>query len=86
MSTLRVLLLACIGGLVMVATAGADGTPLNGSVGPGFTITLKDGSGGSVSHLDPVVGILGPGGDGSGDEPGNHEQQCASHVSRPFVV
>jgi hypothetical protein len=53
MSTLRVLLLACIGGLVMVATAGADGTPLNGSVGPGFTITLKDGSGGSVSHLDP---------------------------------
>jgi hypothetical protein len=53
MSPLRILLLVGVGCLVLASSAGADGTPLNGSVGPGFTITLRDGSGASVSHLDP---------------------------------
>jgi hypothetical protein len=43
---------AAMGG-VAAAVALADGTPLHGSVGPGFAISLKDGSGATVSHLDP---------------------------------
>jgi plastocyanin len=35
------------------AGAAADGTPLKGTVGPGFTISLKDANGAAVSHLDP---------------------------------
>lgn len=31
----------------------AQGTSLKGTVGPGFTITLKDSNGANVSHLDP---------------------------------
>jgi len=33
--------------------AAADGIPLKGTVGPGFTISLKDANGAAVSHLDP---------------------------------
>jgi len=39
--------------LLLAGVAGADGTQLRGSVGPGFTITLSDGSGAAVKHLDP---------------------------------
>jgi hypothetical protein len=35
------------------ARPAATATPLTGSVGPGFTISLKDSSGAGVSHLDP---------------------------------
>lgn len=35
------------------ARPAAAATALNGSVGPGFTISLKDSSGVGVSHLDP---------------------------------
>ena len=53
MSPLRILLLAGTCGLVLTSAAGADGTQLNGSVGPGFTISLQDASGAAVTHLDP---------------------------------
>jgi len=43
---------AAMGG-VALAVALADGTPLKGSVGPGFAISLKDASGATVTHLDP---------------------------------
>ncbi len=43
----------CASGLVLAGVAGADGAPLQGSVGPGFTISLADGSGGAVTHLAP---------------------------------
>lgn len=39
--------------LVLVGVAGADGTPLKGSVGPGFAISLKDAGGVPVTHVDP---------------------------------
>jgi hypothetical protein len=48
-----VLIAALLSGLVLASTAGADGTPLAGSVGPSFTISLQDGSGRAVLHLDP---------------------------------
>jgi hypothetical protein len=35
------------------ARPAATATPLTGSVGPGFTISLKDSAGRGVSHLDP---------------------------------
>ena len=35
------------------ARPGTTATQLNGSVGPGFVITLKDANGNLVSHLDP---------------------------------
>jgi plastocyanin len=35
------------------ARPAATATPLNASVGPGFTISLKNSSGAGVSHLDP---------------------------------
>jgi plastocyanin len=35
------------------ARPAATATALTGSVGPGFTISLKDSSGAAVSHLDP---------------------------------
>jgi len=38
---------------VLAGVAGADGTQLHGSVGPGFTISLVDGSGTAVKHVDP---------------------------------
>jgi hypothetical protein len=46
--------LVTLGGaaLLLAGVAGADGAPLHGTVGPGFTITLQDGSGAAVTHLD----------------------------------
>lgn len=44
---------ACVLALALAGMAGADGAPLSGSVGPGFTISLQDASGSPVSHLDP---------------------------------
>jgi plastocyanin len=49
-----VLLLAIAAVLVPgSARPAATGTPLTGTVGPGFSISLKDASGTAVSHLDP---------------------------------
>ena len=53
MSTLRVLLVAFACALVVTSVAGADGTQLNGSVGPGFSIWLRDASGADITKLDP---------------------------------
>ena len=38
--------------LALVGIAIADGTPIAGSVGPGFAISLKDRTGANVNHLD----------------------------------
>jgi hypothetical protein len=47
-------LAAAVFALSLSTGAGAQGpTTLNGTVGPGFTIRLVDGSGNSVRHLDP---------------------------------
>lgn len=54
--------------LAGAGVAGADGTPLKGSVGPGFAISLRDGSGGTVSHLDAGAYSLGV-----GDQSDNHD-------------
>ena len=43
---------AALASFALVGMAGAAGTPLEGSVGPGFAISLKDASGVAVS-LDP---------------------------------
>ena len=48
----RLIVTICVAGLVLAGVAGADGTPLQGTVGPGFSILLKDGSGAAVKHLD----------------------------------
>ena len=53
MTVPRVLIGVCVAGLVLAGVAGADGAPLQGSVGPGFSISLADGSGGAVTHLAP---------------------------------
>lgn len=53
MKPLRALLTIGGCGLVLVGAAGADGTELRGSVGPGFVISLQDASGASVTKLDP---------------------------------
>ena len=37
---------------VVAGVAGADGTPLKGSVGPNYTISVKDAAGQPVTHLD----------------------------------
>ena len=52
MTLARVLPVLVVSGLVVAGAAGADGTPLQGSVGTGFTITLKNASGATVTHLD----------------------------------
>jgi hypothetical protein len=39
--------------LVLAGVAGADGSELQGSVGPGFAISLSGGGGAPVTHLDP---------------------------------
>jgi hypothetical protein len=52
MTPLRALLTAAGFGLALAGAAGADGTELRGSVGPGFAISLQDGSGAAVTHLD----------------------------------
>jgi plastocyanin len=38
---------------VLAGPAAADNSQLQASVGPGFTISLKDASGAKVTHLDP---------------------------------
>jgi hypothetical protein len=51
---MRILLLAAtivVAGLIGVSSTGADNGQLVGSVGPGFGISLKDSSGGAVTHL-----------------------------------
>src|SRR4051794_35750098 len=50
-----VILLALAGAVLLPASARpqASAIELSGSVGPGFSITLKDASGSVVSHLDP---------------------------------
>ncbi len=54
MTVLRLLVLACASALVLVGVAGgAAGPGLNGSVGPGFAISLTDASGNGIKHLDP---------------------------------
>jgi len=51
---MRRLLLAAVplAAFVAVGLAVAAGTPLKGSVGPGFAISLKDANGAAVTHLD----------------------------------
>ena len=39
--------------LVVASTAGAAETKLVGTVGPGFTIELRDAQGQPVTHLEP---------------------------------
>jgi hypothetical protein len=43
---------AAVAAAALAAGGGAAGTPLTGTTGPGFTISLKDASGGAVTHLD----------------------------------
>ncbi len=47
------LLPLALAGLVLGGLALADGSQLQGSVGPEFEISLKDAAGASVTHLDP---------------------------------
>jgi len=51
---MRRLLLVFVGlaALAFAGFAAADGTPLQGSVGPGFSIALRDASNAPVTHLD----------------------------------
>lgn len=44
--------------LVLVGTVGAAGPQLNGSVGPGFSISLKNASGAQVTRLDAGAFML----------------------------
>lgn len=52
MPRLRLAPAAAVLALVVVGAVGAAETQLNGTVGPGFTISLKDGSGGTITRLD----------------------------------
>jgi hypothetical protein len=38
--------------VVVIGVAAAEGTPIKGSVGPSYTISVKDAAGSPVSHLD----------------------------------
>ena len=58
MPRLRLAAAAAVLALVVVGAVGAAGTQLNGSVGPGFTIALKDGSGARVTRLDAGAFML----------------------------
>ncbi len=49
----RVLIAFAAATLLAVGVAGAAGSSLSGSVGPGFTISMLDESGAKVKHLDP---------------------------------
>ena len=49
----RMLLTVGSSALLLAGVAGADGAQLRGSVGPGFELSLEDGSGAAVKHLDP---------------------------------
>ena len=55
---------------VLAGPVAADNPQLQASVGPGFTISLKDASGAKVTHLDP--GTYRPG----------RQQVDGSHRSR----
>ena len=50
---LMLVLLSALAFAPGAARPSATAIDLNGSVGPGFTISLKDASGNSVTHLDP---------------------------------
>lgn len=52
MTRFRLAAALAVAALVLVGTVGAAGTQLNGSVGPGFTISVKDGSGAQITRLD----------------------------------
>ncbi len=52
MPRLRLAVASAVLALLVVGAVGAAGTELNGSVGPGFSISLKDGSGAQVTRLD----------------------------------
>ena len=54
-----VLVAAAASGLAFLAPRSAAANPtLKGTVGPGFTITLKDSSGETVKHLDPGTYVV----------------------------
>lgn len=53
MTPLRLLVTLCLAVLVLAGVAGAEGTPLSGTVGPGFAISLRDAAGAPVRQLDP---------------------------------
>jgi hypothetical protein len=53
MTLSRFLIAATVAALVLVGLAGAAGPALNGSVGPGYVISVTDANGNPVSHLDP---------------------------------
>ncbi len=52
MTRFRLAAALAVAALVLVGTVGAAGTQLNGSVGPGFTISLKDAAGAQITRLD----------------------------------
>jgi len=51
MTLTRLIPLVAVSGLLLAATAGAESAPLQGSVGPGFTISLSA-NGAKVTHLE----------------------------------
>ena len=51
MKLTRLISAVAVSGLLLAATAGAENAPLQGSVGPGFTISLQS-NGARVTHLD----------------------------------
>jgi len=51
MTLMRLIPALAVCGLLLAATAGAENAPLQGSVGPGFTISLQA-NGAKVTHLD----------------------------------
>lgn len=53
MTILRALFSLIGASLVLAGVAGADGSELQGSVGPGFAISLTGSGGAAVTHLDP---------------------------------
>ena len=53
MKARRLLVLLAFAGLAVTGIAGAEGTQLDGTVGPGMSIKLTDAAGATVTHLDP---------------------------------
>jgi hypothetical protein len=53
MSRRMVVAALAVAGLVVAGTAGAEGPRLSGTVGPGFSILLRDAAGNAVTQLDP---------------------------------
>jgi len=56
MPRLRLVAASAVLALVVVGTVGAAGTQLNGSVGPGVKVSLKDGSGARATPNDWAEG------------------------------